>query len=116
MKPRVLFIVTADPRSSARTAEAVRIAAGVKAWQKSDVVVYLRDAAVLALGESPGRLIAEEDYARYWPIVAESGQPVYVQKNAKALAEVGQSAVPFKEISDEQLAELAAKQTYVIRF
>src|SRR5271157_2512438 len=116
MKPRVLFIVTGDPRTSPRPAEAVRIAAGVGAWQRADIAVYLRDAAVLALGESSGGLMEEEDYARYWPILAESSPPIYVQKNAAALRELGQAAVPFKEISDGQLAELAAAQTYVIRF
>jgi hypothetical protein len=116
MKPRVLFIVTGDPRTSPRPAEAVRIAAGVGAWKKTDIAVYLRDAAVLALGEATGRLTEEEDYARYWPILAESSQPIYVQKNAAALRELGQAAAPFREISDGQLAELAAAQTYVIRF
>jgi hypothetical protein len=66
MKPRVLFIVTGDPRSSTRPAEAVRIAAGVSAWQKADITVYLRDTAVLALGESSGVLMEEENYARSW--------------------------------------------------
>jgi hypothetical protein len=116
MKPRVLFIVTGDPRTSPRPAEAVRIAAGVAAWKRADVAVYLRDAAVLALGETAGGLMEEEDYARYWPILAESGQPIYVQQNAGALQEPGQGGVPFKEISDGQLAELVAAQTYVIRF
>jgi hypothetical protein len=58
----------------------------------------------------------EEDYARYWPMLAESSQPIYMQKNATALRELGRPAAPFREISDGQLAELAAAQTYVIRF
>jgi len=116
MKPRVLFIVTGDPRTSPRPAEAVRIAAGVAAWEKADIAVYLREEAVLALGESSGGLVEEEDYARYWPILAESSQPIYAQKNSAALRELGQAAVAFREISDAQLAELAAAQTYVIRF
>ena len=40
MKPRVLFIVTGDPRTSPRPAEAVRIAAGVVAWKRADIAVY----------------------------------------------------------------------------
>src|SRR5271157_4111636 len=98
MKPRVLFIVTGDPRTSPRPAEAVRIAAGVGAWKRAEISVYLRDAAILALSESSGSLMEEEDYARYWPILAESSQPVYVQKNAAALRELGQAAAPFTEI------------------
>jgi hypothetical protein len=116
MKPRVLFIVTGDPRASARPAEAVRIAAGVAAWEKVEITVYLREEAVLALGEAAGRLMEEEGYARHWPILAQSGRPIHVQKNAAALRELGQPAAPFREISDADLARLAAAQTCVIRF
>jgi hypothetical protein len=116
MNPRVLFIVTGDPRTSPRPAEAVRIAAGVGVWKKADITVYLRDEAVRALGESTDSLVDGDDYARYWPLLAESSQPIYVQKNAAALRELGLSAAPFAEISDGQLAELAAGQTCVIRF
>jgi hypothetical protein len=116
MKPRVLFIVTGDPRASLRPAEAVRIAAGVGAWERADITVYLRDDAVLALGEPDGGVLDEDAFAQYWPMLAESNQPIYVQKNAAALPELGPAAAPFAEISDEQLAELAAAQTCVIRF
>jgi sulfur relay (sulfurtransferase) DsrF/TusC family protein len=116
MKPRVLFIITSDPRTSPRTAEAVRIATGVGVWQRADIQVYLRAEAVLALGESGSGLVAENDYAQYWPMLAESGRPIYVQKNAAALRQLGPAAVPFTEISDGQLAELAAGQNCVIRF
>jgi hypothetical protein len=116
MNPRVLFIVTGDPRTSPRPAEAVRIAAGVGVWQKADIAVYLREDAVLALGESADGLVDQDNYTRYWPVLADSSQPVYVQKNAAALRELGPAIVPFTEISDGQLAELAAEQTYVIRF
>jgi hypothetical protein len=116
MKPRVLFIVTGDPRTSPRPAEAVRVAAGVAAWKKADIAVYLRGDAVAALGETPGVLLEEEGYARHWPILSESGQAVYVQQNAAALRELGRPAAPFREISDAQLASLAAAQTCVIRF
>ncbi len=116
MKPRVLFIVTGDPRTSPRPAEAVRIAAGVGAWQKADIAVYLQAEAALALGEPDGGLVDEDGYAQFWPMLAESNQPIYVQKNAPALNKLGPATVPFAEITDAQLAELAAGQTYVIRF
>jgi hypothetical protein len=116
MKPRVLFIVQDDPRISPRPAEAVRIAAGVGTWKKSDVSIYLRDAAVLCLGEPAGQLIDEEDFARYWPILAECNAAIYAQKNAAAFRQLGEAAVAFKEITTEELAELAAAQTYVLRF
>jgi hypothetical protein len=116
MKPRVLFIVSDDPRTSPRPAEAVRIAAGVGTWKKTDITVYLRGAAILTLGGAPGQLIGEEDFARYWPILAECNAPICVQKNADALSQLRESSAPFREISSDELAELAAAQTYVIRF
>jgi hypothetical protein len=116
MKPRILLIVTDDPRTSPRPAEAVRIAAGVATWQKVGIAVYLQGDAVLALGGLSGELMEEEGYGRYWPILAECGQPIYVQKNSAALRELGPPAAPYQEISDAELARLAAEQTCVIRF
>jgi hypothetical protein len=116
MKPRVLIIVAGDPRSSGRPAEAVRIAAGVGTWQRVEIALYLRGEAARVLGESTDELVDETDYARYWPVLAESGQTVYVEKDAPALKELGAVAMPFTEISDGQLAELAAQQACVLRF
>jgi len=97
MKPRVLIIVTGDPRTSPRPSEAVRIAAGVGAWQKVEIAVYLRGEAVRMLGEPPAGLVDEEDFFQYWPILAEFSQPVYAQKNAAALRELGRPAMAFKK-------------------
>jgi hypothetical protein len=49
MKPSALFIIRGDPRVSHRPAEAIRIAAGVGTWKKTDITVYLHGPAVLAL-------------------------------------------------------------------
>lgn len=114
MNPRALFIVTGDPRKSARPAEAIRIAAGVGTWKKTDITVYLRDAAVLALSEYADELVDEDNYVRYFPIVAEFGRPIYVQRGAPFLAEIGESPLKFQEITDAELADLAAQQTYVV--
>src|SRR5277367_674394 len=108
MNPSALFIIESDPRLSGRPAEAVRIAAGVGAWKKVEVALYLREAAVWVLGEQAEELKDGEDYGRYLPVFGESGRPIYAQKGAAALGELGQAALPFDEISDEQLAELAA--------
>jgi len=116
VRPKILFIVTSDPRYSARPAEAIRIAAGVGAWKKAEVSVYLRDAAVLALSEFADEFVDEDNYTRYFPIVGEFGRPVYTQRGAPLLAEIGESALRFLEISDDELAMLAAQQDYVARF
>ena len=35
--PKTLVIIETDPRTSARPAEAIRIAAGIGVWKKTDV-------------------------------------------------------------------------------
>src|SRR5271170_3085586 len=116
MKPRLLIVVTADPRASHRPAEAVRIAVGVGVWQKADVAIYLRGEAVWALGEPEEGLIDEENFNQCWPMLAEAGQLVYVQKNAPALKKIALPRALFTEISDDQLSALAAAQMCVFRF
>ena len=116
MNPKVLIIVTGDPRKSPRPAEAIRIAAGVGTWKKADITVYLRNEAVLALSEYADELVDEDNFTRYFPIVGEFGRPVYVQQGAPLLNEIGDSALTFEEIADARLAELAAASDYVLRF
>ena len=116
MKTSALFVIRSDPRRGGRPAEALRIAAGVGAWKKVDVTIYLRDAAVLVLGEQAEKLPDGEDYARYLPILLDFGRPVYVQEGAAALAELGRATLPFQEISDEQLADLAAARACLLLF
>jgi len=116
MKPSALVIVTGDPRASAKPAEAVRIAAGVGTWKKADIHLYLRGPAVLALSEFVDELVDEDNFSRYLPIVAEFGRPVYVQKGAPLLAELGESLLQFEEIDDAQLARLAADCRYLLHF
>jgi hypothetical protein len=116
MNPRVLFVITSDPRRSGKVAEAIRIAAGVSAWKKTDVSVYFRDAAVLALGEECSDLVNEENYTRYLPMLVENNCPVYAQKGNRKLTDLGDSSVDFKQLTDSELAKIAAGQTYVMRF
>lgn len=114
MNPNVLFVISGDPRTSARPAEAVRIAAGVAAWKKVNVKIYLRNAAVRSLSESPDELVDEDNYVRYLPLLNDAGCPIYVQRGSPALAEIGRAPARYEEITDEQLAELAAQSTYVL--
>src|SRR5204863_10053455 len=113
MNPSALFIITGDPRISARPAEAIRIAAGVGTWKKTDISVYLRGPAVVALSEYPDEFVDEDIFSRYFPIVGEFGRPIFVQRGAELLAEIGDSPLKFEEIDDAQLAQLAAGRNYV---
>jgi sulfur relay (sulfurtransferase) DsrF/TusC family protein len=116
MKPTVLFVITQDPRKSARPAEAIRIAAGVGTWKKTDIRVYLRDAAVLVLSEFTDELVDEDNFIRYLPILGEFAKPVLVQHGSPRLADLGEPALPFEEIDDDQLAVLCGECTCLARF
>ena len=116
MNPSLLVLVTSDPRTSARPAEAVRLAAGVGTWKKADVTLYLRGPAVRALGEWVDDLVDEDNFTRYLPIVGEAGRPVFVQRGAAELADLGDAPLSFEEIDDAQLAVLAARSNYILRF
>lgn len=116
MKRRVLFIVDSDPRTSPKPAEAVRIATGVGVWEKAEVTLYLRGAAVLALGEFADELVDGEDFARYLPVLTEGQRPVLVQREASQLKELGMTSVKFESIDDKQLAALSAASDATVRF
>lgn len=116
MKPSALIIVTGDPRTSAKPAEAIRIAAGVGTWKKADILVYLRGPAVLALSEYVDEFVDEDNFSRYLPIVGEFGRPIYVQRGEALISDLGDSPHKFAEIDDTELARMAAGCNYVIRF
>lgn len=116
MASRTLFVVESDPRTSLRPAEAVRIAAGVGTWKKTEVLLYLRGPAVLALGEFLDDLKDEDNFSRYLPIIGEWGRPVYVEKGAAHLTELGDARLGYEEMDERQLAALAATCQHVLRF
>jgi len=116
MIPRTLFIISSDPRSSPRPAEAIRIAAGVGTWQKNTITVYLRGLAVLVLGENVDELMDGENFVRYLPMVPGFGHPIYVERNTPWLTEAGPTELAYQEVSDIELATLAAQANYVVSF
>lgn len=116
MAGKALFIVSSDPRISPRPAEAIRIAAGVGTWKRVEVTVVLWGPAVLALAEFVDHLVDEDNFIRYLPIIGEFERPVYVEKAAPVLAELGPSPVKWEGIDADQLGALAVASDCVIRF
>jgi len=114
--PVVLMIVTSDPRTSARPAEAVRIAAGVGAWKKAVVRLHLQGPAVLCLSEFTDELVDEDNFSRYLPILGELGHPVTVEQGSVHLAEIGETPVPYQEVDGSGLADLVSGATSILRF
>lgn len=114
--PRVLLVVTSDPRSSARPAEAVRIAAGVATWRKAVFDLYLHGPAVLALSEFADDLVDEDNFNRYLPVFRERGRPVYVESGSPHLNDLGEAPVPWETLDAAGVARLAAGATALMRF
>ena len=115
MKPSVLFLVSSDPRASGLPAEAVRIAAGVAAWKKVEVTLYLHSAAVLALGEFADDLIDGDKFRQYLPVLADSGGKLFIQDSA-ALTASEKTMSGVRVLNAAELADLAAVSHYVLRF
>lgn len=116
MKPSVLFLVTTDPRTSARPAEAIRIAAGLGAWKRTEITLYLRDSAILTLADETHEWVDGDHFQRYWPMIRELGRTIRVQAGAPFLSQLGEPSSPYLEITDRELSRLTAQHTYVARF
>ncbi len=74
---KMLLLIAADPRQSPRAAEAVRLAAGVGAWKRVAIDLYLQGAAVHCLDDAcddwpDGSLLRE-----YLPAIVEHGGAIF---------------------------------------
>jgi hypothetical protein len=108
----LFVVVSADPRSSHRAAEAIRLAAGVAAWRKVDVSIYFCGPAVIALNGDPDDFVDEESFTRYLPMLKEFGSSILVEAGATN----GRGKEGWQAISTEQLASIAGDKTYLLRF
>ena len=81
-----------------------------------EVSVYLRGAAVLILGENRDDFVDADNYERYLPLLAKPDRPIYAQSGSPSLKLMERGPFPSLEISDAELARLAAERSQVIRF
>lgn len=113
--PKTLVIIETDPRTSARPAEGIRIAAGIGVWKKTEVTLLLRGPAGYSLQEYADELIDEDNFVRYLPIVAEGPRPIYVEDSFDGFKALDGSAFSYEKISRAQVAELIRANDYLIR-
>jgi hypothetical protein len=85
-------------------------------WKKVQLTLYLRDAAVLLMREDPGTLVDGSGVEHAWTLIKDSRVVVYAQKGAPFLQEVSPRQIPIELITDEELAQITARQSYVLRF
>ena len=112
---KTLVMIETDPRTSARPAEGVRIAAGIGAWKKTEVTLLLRGPAAYSLQEYPDELIDEDNFTRYLPIVIEGPRPIYVEESFTDLAALEGSPWKYEMISRERSKQLVQENDYLIR-
>lgn len=103
---KLLFIITSDPRTSARPAEAIRIAAGVSAWGRAAVSICLVGPAVLMLSEGDQPLRDESQFASGLPLVSS---PIYAMNTSAPVADAQVIAVA-------ELAQIALRHDTIVRF
>ncbi|MDB6030662.1 MAG: hypothetical protein JWM16_1000 [Verrucomicrobiales bacterium] len=116
MKSSALFIISADPRTSTRAAEAVRIAAGVAPWQRVRIQVCFRGAAVLALDTQVEQWVDGEVFLRHLPSLALEPRTLWARAESPFMAEIKEPIIPFETLNGPQLAALAAGAQYVLNF
>ncbi len=116
MNRSTLFVITSDPKRSHRPAEAIRIAAGVGAWKKVEVNVFLAGAATQILGEPDEAWIDGENFDRYLPLIAESGRPFHVETNSQWLPDAKDLRFSISEIDWRELSRLLLNSEVLLRF
>ena len=113
--PKTLVMIETDPRISPRPAEAIRVAAGIGAWKKTEVTLLLRGPAGYSLQEYADELMDEDNFVRYLPIVVEGPRPVYVEESFQDLSALDGSPWKYEIISRERAAQLVRENDYLIR-
>ena len=113
--PSTLVLIETDPRSSARPAEGIRIAAGIGAWKKTDVTLLLRGLAGYSLQEYADELVEEDNFVRYLPLVAEGARPIYVEDSFTDLDALKDSPWRYEIITRDRAEQLVRENDYLIR-
>src|SRR5688572_12077460 len=115
MARTVLITIASDPGASPRPAEAVRIAAGVGAWRKVEVHLYLKGPAVRALDEFADELKNGELFTQYLPAIPNHGGRIIVDTANPRLAPL-RPVVPFEALSSEQIQKFASEMDHGMEF
>lgn len=117
MVRNLLIRVESDPRTSARPAEAVRIGAGVGAWNKVKVHFLFEGPAVLCLDEFADELKEGELFTQYLPSLARHGGRLVVDKTNPVLKQIKPTLhSQFETVSGQEIDRLQRDADHVMRF
>lgn len=113
---RVLVVVSADPDTSHRANEAIRIALGILAGEHELTLVLLGPAAKV-LGPGAEDAVDGDDLVRHLGTLRKLGQPFHVARDAIPSSPGwnagGATVVP---VSADELADLVARADRVLVF
>jgi hypothetical protein len=115
MKRSVLIITESDPRNSGRTAEAVRMAAGLSTHDRLAVTLCLCGPAIQVLHQKTEDLVDGDSFDQYIPVLAEGGAIVHVESPITARG-VSNAAKYSTSIDESKLGKLVAASERVIHF
>lgn len=111
---RLLIIVQSDPRTSGRPAEAVRLAAGVSAWEKVRVSLYLAGESTRLLVSDGSPIVDGDGLEEHLEMLRDRDHRLYVERGNPHL---GRDADAFAlPTTTGQLADLVADHDYTVRF
>jgi hypothetical protein len=106
--PPVLVVISADPRTSHRAFEAMRIGTGVVAGE-NEVTFVLRGPAVHLLDADTDDLVDGDDVAKFRDNLRRLGVPFHVEADAvPADPDWNEAGHPVVPVSREQIAGLIA--------
>ncbi len=105
---KVLMIISSDPRTSPRPAEAIRIATGLRAWEGLEIEIFLSGAASSLISRPTHELVDEELITQHLPALNES---IMVEE-----AVAGSAEVKCRGITPDELANASAEADCVLNF
>ena len=110
------MVITGDPLTSHRPAEALRIALGLDSGGKDRLTIILRGPAARLLTEEVQEAVDGEELAdRYLPVFEEWGTTFLVDESAADHLSKASTAFPHGTLTDAQIAaELAATDRVLI--
>lgn len=115
MVQNLLIKISSDPRKSPRPAEAVRIGAGVGAWNKVKVHLLLEGHAVFCLDEFADELIQGELFTQYLPSIQNHGGRILVEEKTPALQSI-KPALPFEKLPASEINTFTGTMDHVMQF
>lgn len=115
MKHAVLVIAGSDPRTSGRTAEAVRMAAGLSTHERLAVMLCLKGNALEVFQTSPEDLVDGDHFNDYLPVLAEAGTIGIVGGPTEARSE-NFGSLKLERLSEEELEKRISSSDRTIRF